>query len=212
MEQLKPLPKILVLTSKKLFFEALDSLLPAYALQPAASAEQLLALAEQGAEGILLLPETAEDAVALAETLPDLPLPALLLAPAKTPLPPSSSLLLRPVRPETLRRQLAHILAKSHIWQWGNGLRYDPVEARIESPEGGEFLTEKENALLKALVEAAQSVPRETLLRDIWRYDAQADTHTLETHLYRLRSKLEAVFGRAIRIESQPDGLLLVAA
>ncbi len=52
-------------------------------------------------------------------------------------------------------------------------------------------LTEKESALLQALLSApVEGVARENLLADIWGVKHEADTHTLETHLYRLRAKL----------------------
>jgi DNA-binding response OmpR family regulator len=53
-------------------------------------------------------------------------------------------------------------------------------------------LTEKEAAILRFLHRAErQSVPRETLLREVWGYNANVTTHTLETHIYRLRQKIE---------------------
>lgn len=52
-------------------------------------------------------------------------------------------------------------------------------------------LTEKEAALLDYLHRKAVPVDRETLLRDIWGYGEGISTHTLETHIYRLRQKLE---------------------
>ncbi len=53
-------------------------------------------------------------------------------------------------------------------------------------------LTEKEAAILRFLHRAErQSVARETLLREVWGYNANVTTHTLETHIYRLRQKIE---------------------
>ncbi len=52
-------------------------------------------------------------------------------------------------------------------------------------------LTEKEADLLNYLHRRDAPVDRETLLRDIWGYGAGVSTHTLETHIYRLRQKLE---------------------
>jgi DNA-binding response OmpR family regulator len=53
-------------------------------------------------------------------------------------------------------------------------------------------LTEKETAIIKFLYRAGeQSVGRETLLTDVWGYNAGVSTHTLETHIYRLRQKIE---------------------
>ncbi|HCX14354.1 MAG TPA: DNA-binding response regulator [Rhodospirillaceae bacterium] len=54
-------------------------------------------------------------------------------------------------------------------------------------------LTEKETAILKHLYCVGQkTVPRETLLGEVWGYNAAVTTHTLETHIYRLRQKIEA--------------------
>jgi DNA-binding response OmpR family regulator len=53
-------------------------------------------------------------------------------------------------------------------------------------------LTEKEAAILRFLYRAAgKSVSRETLLGEVWGYNAGVNTHTLETHIYRLRQKIE---------------------
>jgi len=53
-------------------------------------------------------------------------------------------------------------------------------------------LTSKEAGVLKLLYRAAGApVSRSTLLRDVWNYDVNIRTHTLETHIYRLRSKIE---------------------
>lgn len=53
-------------------------------------------------------------------------------------------------------------------------------------------LTEKEVALLVILHAAGgEVVSREQLLRDVWEYADNVETHTLETHIYRLRQKIE---------------------
>ncbi len=53
-------------------------------------------------------------------------------------------------------------------------------------------LTEKETNILKYLYRAeAGVVPRDTLLHEVWGYNAGVTTHTLETHIYRLRQKIE---------------------
>lgn len=53
-------------------------------------------------------------------------------------------------------------------------------------------LTEKETAILKYLLRAGgQAVPRDVLLHEVWGYNAGVTTHTLETHIYRLRQKIE---------------------
>ena len=53
-------------------------------------------------------------------------------------------------------------------------------------------LTEKETAILKYLYRAGnQMITRETVLNEVWGYNAAVTTHTLETHVYRLRQKIE---------------------
>ena len=53
-------------------------------------------------------------------------------------------------------------------------------------------LTEKEAAILKFLYRAGtRPVARQVLLNEVWGYNANVTTHTLETHIYRLRQKIE---------------------
>ncbi len=53
-------------------------------------------------------------------------------------------------------------------------------------------LTEKESAILKFLYRAgSKPVARQVLLNEVWGYNAAVTTHTLETHIYRLRQKIE---------------------
>lgn len=53
-------------------------------------------------------------------------------------------------------------------------------------------LTEKETNILKLLYRAkGDVVPRDVLLHEVWDYNSSVTTHTLETHIYRLRQKIE---------------------
>ncbi len=62
-------------------------------------------------------------------------------------------------------------------------------------------LTEKETNILKYLYRAGEKpVSREELLAEVWGYNAGVTTHTLETHVYRLRQK----------IETEPNGAKLL--
>jgi DNA-binding response OmpR family regulator len=53
-------------------------------------------------------------------------------------------------------------------------------------------LTHKEVSLLKFLLRSDGPVDRKVLLAEVWGYNSAASTHTVETHIYRLRLKLEA--------------------
>ncbi len=53
-------------------------------------------------------------------------------------------------------------------------------------------LTDKESAILKYLYRAGDKIiSRDELLKEVWGYNKQVTTHTLETHIYRLRQKIE---------------------
>lgn len=67
---------------------------------------------------------------------------------------------------------------------------FNPRRQTLADHEKTIRLTDKEAALLWALYTAPDGLPRDRLLEDVWGYSSQADTHTIETHIYRLRRKL----------------------
>jgi DNA-binding response OmpR family regulator len=71
--------------------------------------------------------------------------------------------------------------------------RLEPHMRQIANTHDGAVvrLTEKETHLLEYLGRRGRPVNREELLAAVWGYDARIDTHTLETHIYRLRRKLD---------------------
>ncbi len=72
-------------------------------------------------------------------------------------------------------------------------------------------LTEKETAILKYLYRTGgRMVKRETLLNEVWGYNAGVTTHTLETHVYRLRQKIEIDPSNAQILVTDPGGYRLV--
>jgi DNA-binding response OmpR family regulator len=71
-------------------------------------------------------------------------------------------------------------------------------------------LTEKETAILKFLYRVGnKTVTRETLLGEVWGYNAAVTTHTLETHVYRLRQKIEPDPDRVQLLMTEPGGYRL---
>lgn len=70
---------------------------------------------------------------------------------------------------------------------------FRPASKLLLSTKGGKVrLTEKETAILRYLYRAEQRpVSREILLQEVWGYNSGVTTHTLETHIYRLRQKVE---------------------
>ena len=72
-------------------------------------------------------------------------------------------------------------------------------------------LTDKEVAILKYLFRASDRVVgRDVLLDEVWGYNAAVTTHTLETHVYRLRQKIERDPANARILVTEPGGYRLV--
>ena len=89
---------------------------------------------------------------------------------------------------------------------------FHPRSKQLVAPKGTKLrLTEKETAILRYLYRAAPSVVRrDVLLREVWGYNAGVTTHTLETHIYRLRQKIEPDAERASLLVTEDGGYRLV--
>ena len=77
-----------------------------------------------------------------------------------------------------------------------NTFKYDFNARSLFDQKNSLRFTEKENEIFSCLLNYKNSpVSKKQLLKDIWQYDDQIDTHTLETHIYSLRKKLETKLG-----------------
>ena len=72
-------------------------------------------------------------------------------------------------------------------------------------------LTEKETNILKFLHRSGATVARDTLLHEVWGYNPAVTTHTLETHIYRLRQKIEINPGQAQILVTESGGYRLMS-
>lgn len=71
-------------------------------------------------------------------------------------------------------------------------------------------MTEKETAILKLLCEyEGKAVTRDVLLDAVWGYADGVETHTLETHIYRLRQKIEKDAANPKILITNDDGYIL---
>lgn len=71
-------------------------------------------------------------------------------------------------------------------------------------------LTEKEVAIIKHLYKASPNITsKNELLQEVWGYSPEASTHTIETHIYRLRQKVEHGDDSAQLIMTEDGGYLL---
>lgn len=89
---------------------------------------------------------------------------------------------------------------------------FRPGSKLLTNEKGSKLkLTEKETAILRYLYRAGQNVVgRETLLAEVWGYNSNVTTHTLETHIYRLRQKIETDPSKATILVTEPGGYKLI--
>ncbi|MES2728929.1 MAG: helix-turn-helix domain-containing protein [Pseudomonadota bacterium] len=137
-------------------------------------------------------------------------------APAVSPLPAA------PIRVGLLLDKLVHARASQNLqtplWEGMTTVRIANASFHIRdlawTTHNGAppiKLTEKERDILMSLSLAPdRALSREELLDQVWGYRADLDTHTLETHIYRLRHKIEADPATPQIIVTIPNGYKLV--
>ncbi|WP_375460899.1 response regulator transcription factor [uncultured Enterovirga sp.] len=111
-----------------------------------------------------------------------------------------------------IRAQLrAHEASEDAVFAIGP-YTFRPGAKILVSERGSKLkLTEKETAILRFLYRAGQkTVSRDVLLQEVWGYNAAVTTHTLETHVYRLRQKIESNPSAARILVTEPGGYKLM--
>src|SRR5579864_4741496 len=112
-----------------------------------------------------------------------------------------------------LRAQLRqHELSEDAVFTIGPYTFRPSVKTLVDDAKRKKVrLTEKETAILKYLYRAGdKTIGREVLLNEVWGYNSGVTTHTLETHVYRLRQKIERDPGKAEILVTEPGGYRLV--
>ena len=111
-------------------------------------------------------------------------------------------------KPMRMGELLARI--KSHLQQHRasddvrfqlGSLSFIPATKMLQHDESGQkqLLTEKEAVILKFFIRAApETVSKDELLKDVWGFRSGVSTHTVETHIYRLRQKIARVTSEQI--------------
>lgn len=195
---------LVIITPKPRFAEVLAAHLPV------AVRHETVVTAETAATALLLLPETPKEVMQWDEAGAASGIPALMLLPEGVRAEPQCRYLGRPVTLEALRREVQYLLIRPRILRWEGVGHFDPVSLHLHNLFGQNMaLTEKEAALLTALAGQPKPQSAEALLQALWHYHQQAETHTFDTHLYRLRQKLEGVFSEKLQILHQEAGYVL---
>ena len=86
----------------------------------------------------------------------------------------------------------------------------DVVSRKISFDKVNEKLTEKETEILwKLLNKIDHQIPQKELLKEIWGYDESIETRTLETHIYRIRKKLNSIGAKDYKINNIDNSYIL---
>ena len=183
----------------------------------APTAEEALAAAQAAPFAIAVIGHAGAAGLALAQSLraANVACPILLLTDEAAPKNPGFECLARPFRFASLLARI-HALTTHHAADGDAAVRIGPYtfhpSAKLLQAAGRKVrLTEKETNILKFLHASAGTVPRETLLHEVWGYGPAVATHTLETHIYRLRKKIETDPGRAQILLTEGGGYRLSA-
>ena len=67
-------------------------------------------------------------------------------------------------------------------------------EKKLSKSSNYIVLTEKEVQLLELFLNSKKPLSKDRILSSVWNYSTDADTHTVETHIYRLRKKITEKF------------------
>ena len=118
-----------------------------------------------------------------------------------------------PVLLARIRAQLRqHEQSEDAVFQLGQYSFRPAQKILVDDRDRKIRLTEKETNILKFLYRAQQGVvARDVLLHEVWGYNAGVTTHTLETHIYRLRQKIETDPSNARLLVTESGGYRLGA-
>jgi len=155
-------------------------------------------LSDQLREQLGLACEIVDDIRAAQEILtPDISLLIAHEAPLVSLGPPT--LVISPdKKPHSMRAILADVkqltsgAAEDDALSIGSDYQFHPRQKQLIAVASGKTVdvTDKESQLLQCLIAGGDDgVARDDLLRQVWGFEAVLDTHTLETHVYRLRGK-----------------------
>ena len=85
----------------------------------------------------------------------------------------------------------------------------DKNEKKIKKDNLFIFVTEKEIQLIELLLMSKDPISKKNILKKVWLYSSEADTHTVETHVYRLRKKIQEKFNDDNLIVNVKEGYLI---
>jgi len=115
----------------------------------------------------------------------------------------------KPMRLQDVLERIQAQLAKEELL-FADGAIFSLQQKTISKGKKIISLTDKEAQLLFMLIKNSKGATKDSLLRDIWSVSSELESHTLETHVYRLRAKLKDA-GVAATIAALPGKYVLEA-
>ena len=82
----------------------------------------------------------------------------------------------------------------------------DKNERKLKKKNLSITITEREIQLIELLFNEKKPLSKNFILKKVWKYSANADTHTIETHIYRLRKKIFSTFNDENFIINSKEG------
>jgi len=124
-----------------------------------------------------------------------------------------NSIISLPIKLSELNRIIENLIVKKNYNKNSSILlkeyKLDKNEKKLVKDKSYISLTEKEIQLLELFLETKKSISKNKILEEVWKYSSLADTHTVETHIYRLRKKVKSKFKDENFILNNKDGYML---
>jgi DNA-binding response OmpR family regulator len=201
-------PSLLLVSDDAVLGEALTDCLrqAGFDLHCVAGHDEWAAAARKSGAQLVLIDASANRPAAAPAGLP-----ALLLGESGE----GAASIARPLRLSLLLQRIRELLQKqAEMVEIGPDCVFLPAEKLLRNTKTGaeEVLTEKEADILRLLhADRPRVISREDLLSRGWGYASDITTHTLETHIYRLRGKMRQVLPDHDWIESRDGGYAFAA-
>ncbi len=124
-----------------------------------------------------------------------------------------SEKLLLPIGLDDLNKSIENAVAKKNFNKNSTikiqNYVLDKNEKKLKNNDNHILLTEKEVQLLELFLRNKKPISKNMILKHVWKYAAEADTHTVETHIYRLRKKIRSNFADENFIKNYKNGYVI---
>jgi len=121
-----------------------------------------------------------------------------------------SNKLLLPTTIKDINQTVENSVAKKNFFKNSSIIIKDYIlnknEKKLIKKNNFILLTEKEIQLLELFLKNNKSISKNKILNEVWKYAPDADTHTVETHIYRLRKKIKVKFSDENLILNNKNG------